>query len=216
MAKSATALGKDYNLSSQEMNYVLKKQGFLDGAPGDYSVTNKGRAYAETKDFHRGTGGYSIYNRHYSTRSWDESIKDELDITDEIKAEARAAIADARRQKAEERKVARAAANAAFLEAYNNRSLDEDEDEDSFEDDSTMSGREVLYAGAILLLACGVSKAAPHVKKWWTDSISPKLHNGKNKIPCPVCGAVMSYKKKSKMWVCRGCNHKIDASPIVD
>jgi len=41
MQVSARILGQDYGLTAEEMNRVLVKQGFLQGIPGDYSVTQK-------------------------------------------------------------------------------------------------------------------------------------------------------------------------------
>lgn len=87
--KSARILGYDYGLSSQEMNYLLKKQGFLDGEPGNYFVTSKGAPYAIEKDFHRGNDGYSHYNRYWETRTWDDNIRNELIVTDDIKKQIR-------------------------------------------------------------------------------------------------------------------------------
>lgn len=47
MMKSASQLGREYNLTGQEMNYLLKEQDFLDGEPGDYFPTEKGKLYAQ-------------------------------------------------------------------------------------------------------------------------------------------------------------------------
>ena len=98
MGKSARILGEAYNLNAQEMNYILNKEGFLDGEPGDYFPSEMGKQYATQKDFHRGTGGYAQYNRYWTTTTWDDSIKDALHITPELKAEARKAIADRHRR----------------------------------------------------------------------------------------------------------------------
>ena len=61
MRKSARILGEDYGLTAKEMNFLLKDEGYLEGAPGNYSVTEKGNAYAKEEDHHRGTGGYARY-----------------------------------------------------------------------------------------------------------------------------------------------------------
>ena len=39
MQVSARILGQDYGLTAEEMNRVLVKLGFLEGTPGDYSLT---------------------------------------------------------------------------------------------------------------------------------------------------------------------------------
>ena len=46
LRKSARIMGQDYGLTAQEMNFVLKEKGYLDGEPGSYSVTEKGSSYA--------------------------------------------------------------------------------------------------------------------------------------------------------------------------
>ena len=80
MQISARTLGQEYGLTAEEMNRVLAKQGFLKGKPGDYSVTQKALQYAVEKDFHRGTGGYASYNLYWTTRTFDDSIKEALDV----------------------------------------------------------------------------------------------------------------------------------------
>lgn len=60
------------------MNALLFDHGYLDGGPGDYSLTEKGKPYGSEKDHHRGTGGYSSYNANWTTRTWDDGIVDAL------------------------------------------------------------------------------------------------------------------------------------------
>ena len=114
MGKSARILGEDLGLNSQEMNQLLKDQGFLEGDPGAYVVTEKGAQFAKETDFHRGPGGYSWYNRDWTQRTWDESIKDVLDTSPESRQAARDAVAEARRLKWDAIKAERAEADAAF------------------------------------------------------------------------------------------------------
>ena len=115
MLLSATDLGKAYGLTSEEMNRVLVKRGILTGDPGDYDLTPLGRKYAHTESHHRGTGGYSMYNRAWTTRKFDESIKEVLDVTSELKDEVRTEIANARAAKSAAMKAAREKANADFI-----------------------------------------------------------------------------------------------------
>ncbi len=56
------------------MNALLRERGYLDGTPGSYSLTDKGKKYGKEEDHHRGVGGYSWYNRDWTTRTWDEEI----------------------------------------------------------------------------------------------------------------------------------------------
>ena len=115
MLLSATDLGKTYGLTSEEMNRVLVKRGILIGDSGDYDVTPLGRRYVHTESHHRGIGGYSMYNRAWTTRKFDESIKDVLDITSELKDEVRPEIAYARAARCAAMKAAREKANADFI-----------------------------------------------------------------------------------------------------
>lgn len=60
--------------SAREMNALLLEHGYLKGSPGDYSLTEKGKEYGSEDYHHRGVGGYSHYNRDWTTRTWDEGI----------------------------------------------------------------------------------------------------------------------------------------------
>lgn len=51
MRKSARYLGRDVGLNAEEVNVWLKEEGYLEGEPGDYRVTEKGRLMPR-----RGTG----------------------------------------------------------------------------------------------------------------------------------------------------------------
>ena len=81
MGVSARTLGQQYGLTAAEMNRVLVKKGILAGNPGDYYLTELGDLYGATKHFHRGCGGSAQYNRYWSERTYDESIKNVLNIT---------------------------------------------------------------------------------------------------------------------------------------
>jgi len=151
------------------MNLILKEDGFLDGSPGAYRVTEKGQHFADERDFHRGTGGYPSYNAHWSERTWVPSIVHDLNITDERIHQAREAARAARQQKAE----LRAAAAAQ---------LDSDDTDDAETNRSVPDIRKVLLLAA---LAAGsiyaVIKVAPRVKRLWIDRAAPslkKLRNG--------------------------------------
>jgi len=98
MRKSARVLGEDYGLTAQEMNFVLKEEGFLEGESGNYVITEKGEEYANEQDHHQGTGGYAHYNRYWTTRTWDDGITDELNITEDRKNEIRQAISIAKQK----------------------------------------------------------------------------------------------------------------------
>lgn len=115
MALTATNLGKEYGLTGEEMNLALKKLGFLIGDPGDYDFTVLGRQYGHTECHHRGPGGYSMYNRDWGVHKYDESIKDVLDISNDLKEEVRTEIAEKRAARYAAIVEARKKADAEFL-----------------------------------------------------------------------------------------------------
>lgn len=77
--KNATELGRPHGLNGQETNMLLYQQGFICGEPGDYDFTDKGQKYGISKEHHRGTGGYSRFNRYWTTTKYDESIESVID-----------------------------------------------------------------------------------------------------------------------------------------
>ena len=115
MGKSARILGEDFDLNSQEMNQLLKDQGFLEGDPGAYVVTEKGTQFAKETDFHRGPGGYSRYNRDWTQRSWDERILDELDTSSESIQRAKEEVAERRLQQREQARKDQEIAHQNFM-----------------------------------------------------------------------------------------------------
>jgi len=169
MRKSARVLGQDYGLTAQEMNHVLKEEGYLEGESGNYSVTEKGEKYVSEQDHSRGTGGYSFYNPSWTTRTWDEEITDELDITEDRKKEIRKEMKESR-QKVNEPEDE----SIEFDYGY------EDADTDTNTTDDTSGGFFLVLA--ILLAGCGIKKAAPYAKRFWDDSAKPFLNEDKNKV----------------------------------
>lgn len=178
MVKSARILGKDYGLTAQEMNQLLKDQGFLDGNPGEYFVTEKGAPFAKEIDFHRGSGGYAQYNRYWTERTWDESIKDVLDTSAESRDTARAAVAEARRIKWDKIKTDRAEAEAAFRASRPDLFPVEMPTEphppsDQSSNGWATAGKVASDIGLAALAGYGIYKAAPHIKKWWCEKVVP-------------------------------------------
>ncbi|MDR0913804.1 MAG: hypothetical protein LBM65_01350 [Oscillospiraceae bacterium] len=220
MGKSSRILGNEYGLSAQEMNYILKKEGFLSGEPGDYSVTEKGAEFANERDFHRGTGGYSHYNRYWTTRSWDDSIESELDITDDLKNEAKNAVFESRKRQWDEIKAARQEADAKFLASQNNITEPYENAEENDElilDGKTALGGAVIIGG-LLAIGYGVYKAVPHIVKWWNErrqrptttlaTTSTKTVKKQKNMLCPSCGATMSLNDDG-IWLCECCKYSI-------
>lgn len=175
MQVSARILGQDYGLTAEEMNRVLVKLGFLEGTPGDYSLTKKALQYAVEKDFHRGTGGYSCYNRYWTTRTFDDSIKEALDISPELISEVRDEIAKAHAAKYAAQAAARAQADAEFLaKQAAEKTAREAAEKAAIETEELIAkwkiaGKIVLVAGGVLIVGYGVYKITPYIKKWWQE-----------------------------------------------
>ena len=166
MGKSATLLGKELGLTGQEMNQLLKREGFLEGEPGAYLLTPKGEEFAEQHDFHRGPGGYSWYNRDWTTTTWDESVHDNMNLSTKNLQAAIDAAAEARK--------AAAAARVSAME-----SPDDEEATDISENNSndTLVGI-AIAAGAVVIITgtvYAIKKATPHVKYWWNTKAKPWL-----------------------------------------
>ena len=175
MQVSARILGQDYGLTAEEMNRVLVKKGFLQGSPGDYSVTQKALQYAVEKDFHRGTGGYACYNRYWTTRTFDDSIKEALDVSADLINEVRNEIAADRAARYAAQAAARAQANADFLaKQAAEKAAQEAAELAALEAEELFAkwkkaGKIGLVVGSVVLVGYGVYKVAPKVKAWWAE-----------------------------------------------
>jgi hypothetical protein len=164
MEKSARILGEDYGLTAQEMNFILKEEGYLEGEAGNYVVTEKGAKFAG-----EGKTSYGYINGNWSTRTWNDEIVDNLDITNDRKREIRQAILIAK-QNTNELKDHSAAIEG---DSYSN------EDTDSINVNEAL----VKAVGAILIVASvyGIYKATPYIKDWWGDKALPSLEKWRDK-----------------------------------
>ena len=175
MQVSARVLGQDYGLTAEEMNRVLVKLGFLQGTPGDYSITQKALQFAQEKDFHRGTGGYACYNRYWTTRTFDDSIKNVLDVSAELINEVRGEIAADRAARYAAQAAARAQANAEFLEKQAaEKAAQELAEKNAQEVEEIIArwkkvGKTSLIVGGVIIIGYGIYKVSPKVKQWWNS-----------------------------------------------
>ena len=94
MAWSAKRLGEKIGLTSHEMNFLLKEEGYQNGEPGDYSTTDKGKEYVSEKGWDNGYGGYAF--RGYNYNEWDESILNNIDTSPERLSQIRTKTANER------------------------------------------------------------------------------------------------------------------------
>lgn len=175
MQVSATILGQEYGLTAEEMNRVLVKLGFLEGVPGDYNLTEKAIQYALEQDYHRGTGGYSCYNRYWTTRTFDDSIKQVLDVSSELIREVRDEIANDRAVRYAIQAAERAKANAEFLAKQAAEKAEREEVERAaVEAEEIIAkwkkvGKVGLIVGSVLIVGYSAYKVTPKIKKWWYE-----------------------------------------------
>jgi len=171
MGMSATVLGRSYGLTSQEMNAVLVELGYLAGSPGEYYPTTKGQPFITEVDHHRGTGGYSCYNRYWTTRTFDPAIKKELQITPELKEKVRTGIKAARAARLQEQATAQAEADAIFRAKLAREKLEKEAAAAAAERAAKSAailkkvGKYALITICVAGICYGVYKLAPVVKR---------------------------------------------------
>lgn len=172
MQVSARILGQDYGLTAEEMNRVLLKQGFLQGTPGDYSVTQKALQYAVEKGFHRGTGGYACYNRYWTTRTFDDSIKEALDVSIDLINEVRSEMAEDRAARYAAQTASRAQANAGFLaKQAAEKAAQETAERAAIETEELITrlkqtGKTSLIVGGIIIVGYGIYTSNMRIGNW--------------------------------------------------
>ena len=82
MKESARLLGQRLGLSSQETNHMLKEEGFLEGKPGNYNLTEKGKEFGEYSAHDNGYGGYA--HRSWGFPIWDsDKVLSSIDTSPE-------------------------------------------------------------------------------------------------------------------------------------
>lgn len=179
MQLSARLLGREYGLTSEEMNRVLKKLNFLKGIPGSYEPTEKALPYVHIKNFHRGKGGYAHYNRYWSTRTYDESIKDVLEITNELISEVKAETAASRAARYVTQIADKGAGNF-IKETTTNMPKLFGTPKLKVTSRLKKAGKVGLIISGIVAAGYGIYKVVPHIKQWGInhkDSRGEKLDN---------------------------------------
>jgi|LakMenEpi03Aug12_release.lakeMendotaPanAssembly.Ray.scaffolds.fasta_scaffold564212_1 hypothetical protein len=160
MQKSARILGEEFRLTAAQMNFLLRDEGFLEGSPGKWVVTDKGAPFANEQDHKLGTGGYASYNRNWGTLTWDENITSEMDFS----GERRQKLLDTIR---EEKRVTASA------------SLSEDVPEEASGDPEANWLVPVVFFLALGTIY-GITKAAPRLKALWKDKAGARIANRKS------------------------------------
>ncbi len=156
-------MGQGYGLTATEMNLLLKEEGFLEGNPGMYAVTAKGKPFASEQLHSRGTGGSIQFNPAWVQRTWDPSIENELDITDERRQRLRKAASAAKDRK-------------SFVQSGPSVQVCSSDIGDGRTNALSLDPSKVVAGLALATIAIyGIRKVAPHVEKLWTDKTAPGL-----------------------------------------
>lgn len=177
MCKSARYLGRDVGLNAEEMNVWLKEEGYLEGEPGDYRVTEKGRPYATQRHWETGSPNHA----GYVSTSWKEEILNEIGpLSPERRRELSDSVAANRAEKKRQREEWEAS-----LAANGDDSLDDGQRDGN--DASDSNGGKVAAAAitviAVSFLAVkGAQAAKPHVEKWWRETARPKIVKTKKNV----------------------------------
>lgn len=177
MRKSARYLGRDVGLNAEEVNVWLKEEGYLEGEPGDYRVTEKGRPYATQRHWETGSPNHT----GYVSTSWKEEILNEIGpLSPERRRELSDSVAANRAEKKRQREEWEAS-----LAANGDDSLDDGQRDGN--DASDSNGGKVAAAAitviAVSFLAVkGAQAAKPHVEKWWRETARPKIVKTKKNV----------------------------------
>lgn len=177
MRKSARYLGRDVGLNAEEVNVWLKEEGYLEGEPGDYRVTEKGRPYATQRHWETGSSNHA----GYVSTSWKEEILNEIGpLSPERRRELSDSVAANRAEKKRQREEWEAS-----LAGNGDDSLDDGQRDGN--DASDSNGGKVAAAAitviAVSFLAVkGAQAAKPHVEKWWRETARPKIVKTKKNV----------------------------------
>jgi hypothetical protein len=170
--RSARVMAEGHGLTAEQMNILLKEQGYLEGDPGAYRVTEKGEPFAAER-VESSSGGDPSRNPSWGMRTWAPGLEDELDLSHERKREAREIASDQRRQRAEQRVAAAAAAAAPPVS-------DDGETDDSGLDIDPLKAAAVVTV--VIVAGVAVWKGAPHAKRLWKEKAVPRIRNAKDRV----------------------------------
>ena len=170
MGKSARILGMDLHLTAEEMNELLKQNGLLEGEPGQYDVTETGKLYATERNEHRGTGGYSFYNRAWTIRTWDDSVIEAMDTSPEMIQKARDNVSERRkaRRVSSEEEASNDGSNLAVPDEIGGTN-----DTEKIKLTDYVDSDDLLKAAAVVGALIGVAVAAPHIKRFYDNKVKP-------------------------------------------
>lgn len=178
MGMSTAGLGRELGLNSQETNILLRDEGYQEGEPGDWRLTEKGQAHAEQQHWDVSSPTHA----GYVTTRWDDSVLEDIG---EVSPERKRRIDDEISARRAERRRQREERQAEFESEH-----DDDSDgpvygygdDGGAEIDGKAAGVIVAAIAGGILLVKGAKWAKPRVEKWWNETAQPKLAATKEKL----------------------------------
>jgi len=158
VGKSATELGREIGKTGRQMNVLLHRYGYLTGEPGAYSLTDKGEKYGTQEDHYRGNVRSLHYYRQWTTTAW----------SDETLAALLNDMADA--PTSPEPAESFPDDGVTVVEAEPVGATDRGTSESTSE---RVDLRTITIAAALLVGAKAAQIAAPHARRWWSDTAAP-------------------------------------------
>jgi hypothetical protein len=170
---SATDIGAHIGLGAQDTNVLLVAQGFLEGKPGEYLLTDLGKQFGHHVSEDNGYGGVA-YRDWYKTY-FDESILHALDHSSETVTETKSAA-----------KAARAAARALSVKEGEEYWAEVARKKLANDVSGEIDWKKViLVAGGVIVVTATtvvIVNYAPAIKRGWTAKVSPALVAMKDRI----------------------------------
>lgn len=178
MVRSTAGLGREFGMNSQEMNILLRDEGYLEGEPGDWRPTEKGRDHASQHHW----DVPSPMHAGYITTRWDDDVLEDIGpVSLERKREIRDEIAARRAEQRRQREELKAERESEPEDDFDSSDCVMADDEDIDIDGKTVGIAVAVIAGGILL-AKGFKWAKPRVEKWWEETAQPKIAASKERV----------------------------------
>jgi hypothetical protein len=155
VGRSATAIGREFGRNGREMNALLKDHGYLDGQPGAYELTEKGRHYGSVHFHDNGYGGYAA--RAWETLTWS------AETAAALRADIDAIPAGSSSQAVHSTEVVVEAASDLKRPAVSGHA-------DRVAEGAGLTWKVLAVAGIVV---AGVILVAPHAKAAWNDKVKP-------------------------------------------
>lgn len=176
---SATEIGAAYGLNGRVTNRLLEAMGVIEESEyGGWKLTAFGEKYGKVIDRDNGYGGYA--RRDWSTTYYDESILDELKITPDLIAEARAVDIARRTEQALQNAAEREEAESAFR-AFQDQLAAENQAQNGQIDwvkVAAILGGIIVVVGGVVV----VKKFGPDIKRKWTEVAAPRIETAKQRL----------------------------------